>query len=134
VAQEEAQGIEAKNRRLRVFRLLMPEVDFLSTYEGSHWHAVFVLTFQPIFLLDKLKRSLLQSPAHWLKDIVAQRFYAGVRSGEQVASGIIAVHIAPDMRMGEVTQIHHALRTWVSEPHPEVVGQSASSLAALCHH
>jgi DNA-binding transcriptional LysR family regulator len=33
-----------------------------------------------------------------LTDIVAQRFDAGVRSGEQVARDMIAVRIAPDMR------------------------------------
>lgn len=37
-----------------------------------------------------------------LTDIVAQRFDAGVRSGEQVASGMIAVRIGPDMRMAVV--------------------------------
>src|SRR6266481_8347909 len=37
-----------------------------------------------------------------LTDIVAQRFDAGVRSGEQVASGMIAVRIAPDMCMAVV--------------------------------
>jgi DNA-binding transcriptional LysR family regulator len=37
-----------------------------------------------------------------LVDIVAQRFDAGVRSGEQVASGMIAVRIAPDKRMAVV--------------------------------
>ncbi len=37
-----------------------------------------------------------------LTDIVAQRLDAGVRSGEQVASGMIAVRIAPDMRMAVV--------------------------------
>ncbi|MGH6684611.1 MAG: LysR family transcriptional regulator [Pseudolabrys sp.] len=34
-----------------------------------------------------------------LTDIVTQRFDAGVRSGEQVAKDMIAVRIAPDMRM-----------------------------------
>jgi DNA-binding transcriptional LysR family regulator len=37
-----------------------------------------------------------------LTDVVAQRFDAGVRSGEQVARGMIAVRIAPDMRMAVV--------------------------------
>jgi DNA-binding transcriptional LysR family regulator len=37
-----------------------------------------------------------------LTDIVAERFDAGVRSGEQVASGMIAVRIAPDMRMAVI--------------------------------
>lgn len=37
-----------------------------------------------------------------LTDIVAQRFDAGVRSGVQVAKDMIAVRIAPDMRMAVV--------------------------------
>src|ERR1700722_11188335 len=37
-----------------------------------------------------------------LTDIVAQRYDAGVRSGEQVAKGMIAVRIGPDMRMAAV--------------------------------
>jgi DNA-binding transcriptional LysR family regulator len=37
-----------------------------------------------------------------LTDIAAQRYDAGVRSGEQVAKDMIAVRIAPDMRMAVV--------------------------------
>jgi DNA-binding transcriptional LysR family regulator len=37
-----------------------------------------------------------------LTDIVAERFDAGVRSGEQVAKDMIAVRIGPDMRMAIV--------------------------------
>src|ERR1700722_9821319 len=37
-----------------------------------------------------------------LTDIVAQRSDAGVRAGEQVAKGMIAVRIGPDMRMAVV--------------------------------
>ena len=37
-----------------------------------------------------------------LTDIVAERFDAGVRFGETVASGMISVRIAPDMRMAVV--------------------------------
>jgi DNA-binding transcriptional LysR family regulator len=37
-----------------------------------------------------------------LTDIVDQRYDAGVRSGEQVAKGMIAVRIGPDMRMAAV--------------------------------
>jgi DNA-binding transcriptional LysR family regulator len=37
-----------------------------------------------------------------LTDIVAERFDAGVRPGETVGSGMIAVRIAPDMRMAVV--------------------------------
>ncbi len=39
---------------------------------------------------------------HSLTDIVAQRYDAGVRSGEQVAKDMIAVRIGPDMRMAAV--------------------------------
>lgn len=61
-------------------------------------------------LLPKLARLLRDYPDlkleifidYGLTDIVAQRFDAGVRSGEQVASGMIAVRIAPDMRMAVV--------------------------------
>ena|SRR5436190_3398284 len=61
-------------------------------------------------LLPKLSKLLRDYPDikveividYGLTDIVAQRFDAGVRSGEQVASGMIAVRIAPDMRMAVV--------------------------------
>jgi DNA-binding transcriptional LysR family regulator len=39
---------------------------------------------------------------HGLTDIVAQRFDAGVRAGEQVAKDMIAVRIGPDLRMAVV--------------------------------
>src|SRR5687768_17192177 len=62
-------------------------------------------------LLPKLAHFLLQYPDikveividYGLTDIVAQRFDAGVRSGEQVAKDMIAVRIAPDMRMAVVS-------------------------------
>src|SRR3954462_1601880 len=61
-------------------------------------------------LLPKLAKLLRKYPNikveividYGLTDIVAQRFDAGVRSGEQVASGMIAVRFAPDMRMAVV--------------------------------
>ncbi|HJU17783.1 MAG TPA: LysR family transcriptional regulator [Stellaceae bacterium] len=61
-------------------------------------------------LLPKLAKFLHDYPDikveividYGLTDMVAQRFDAGVRSGEQVASGMIAVRIAPDMRMAVV--------------------------------
>ena len=37
-----------------------------------------------------------------LRDIVAERYDAGVRSGEQIAKDMIAVRIGPDMRMAVV--------------------------------
>ena len=61
-------------------------------------------------LLPKLAPFLLQYPDvkveivvdYGLTDIVAERFDAGVRSGEQVAKDMIAVRIAPDMQMAVV--------------------------------
>src|ERR1700749_1569400 len=45
----------------------------------------------------------IEIPADYgLTDIVAQRYDAGVRSGEQVAKDMIAVRIGPDMRMAVV--------------------------------
>jgi DNA-binding transcriptional LysR family regulator len=61
-------------------------------------------------LLPKLAKLLREYPDinveivvdYGLADIVAQRYDAGVRSGEQVAKGMIAVRIGPDMRMAIV--------------------------------
>lgn len=61
-------------------------------------------------LLPRLANFLLQYPDikveividYGLADIVAQRYDAGVRSGEQVAKDMIAVRIGPDMRMAVV--------------------------------
>jgi DNA-binding transcriptional LysR family regulator len=61
-------------------------------------------------LLPKLAKFLRAYPDikveiiidYGLTDIVAERFDAGVRSGEQVAKDMIAVRIGPDMRMAVV--------------------------------
>jgi DNA-binding transcriptional LysR family regulator len=61
-------------------------------------------------LLPKLTKLLHAHPDikveiivdYGLTDIVAQRFDAGVRAGEQVAKDMIAVRIGPDMRMAVV--------------------------------
>src|SRR5947209_7033824 len=61
-------------------------------------------------LWPKLTKFLRQYPDikveiiidYGLTDIVAQRFDAGVRSGEQVAKDMIAVRIGPDVRMAVV--------------------------------
>jgi DNA-binding transcriptional LysR family regulator len=61
-------------------------------------------------LWPKLAKLLQQYPDikveiiidYGLTDIVAQRFDAGVRSGEQVAKDMIAVRIGPDIRMAVV--------------------------------
>jgi DNA-binding transcriptional LysR family regulator len=52
-----------------------------------------------------------------LTDIVAQRYDAGVRSGEQVAKDMVAVRIGPDMRMAVVgTQSYFANRSAPKKP------------------
>ncbi|HEY2864573.1 MAG TPA: LysR family transcriptional regulator [Casimicrobiaceae bacterium] len=61
-------------------------------------------------LLPKLAKVLPQYPDirveiiadYGLTDIVAQRYDAGIRWGEQVAKGMIAVRLGPDMRMAVV--------------------------------
>src|SRR3954470_4261633 len=61
-------------------------------------------------LIPKLDRFLRSYPDirveittdYGLRDIVAERYDAGVRSGEQVAKDMIAVRIGPDMRMAVV--------------------------------
>jgi DNA-binding transcriptional LysR family regulator len=61
-------------------------------------------------LLPKLAKLLRKNPDikieivsdYGLADIVAQRFDAGVRDGEQVAKDMIAVRIGPDARMAVV--------------------------------
>lgn len=61
-------------------------------------------------LLPKLSKLLRDYPDikveitvdYGLTDIVAQRYDAGVRSGEQVGKDMIAVRIGPDMRMAVV--------------------------------
>jgi len=53
-----------------------------------------------------------------LTDIVAQRFDAGVRLGEQVAKDMIAVRIGPDMRMAVVgAPSYFATRPKPKTPH-----------------
>jgi DNA-binding transcriptional LysR family regulator len=61
-------------------------------------------------LIPKLARVLRENPDlkvefvvdYGLTNIVAERLDAGVRSGEQVAKDMIAVRIAPDMRMAVI--------------------------------
>jgi DNA-binding transcriptional LysR family regulator len=68
-----------------------------------------------------------------LTDIVAQRFDAGVRSGEQVAKDMIAVRIGPDMRMAVV-----GARSYFEErPEPkkpqELIGHNCINLRLPSH-
>ena len=55
---------------------------------------------------------------HGLTDIVAERYDAGVRLGEQVAKDMIAVRIGPDMRMAVVgAPSYFAERSAPKTPH-----------------
>jgi DNA-binding transcriptional LysR family regulator len=64
------------------------------------------------FRLPKLAKLLPEYPDvkveintdYQLVDIVAQRYDAGVRLGEQVAKDMIAMRIGPDMRMAVVAR------------------------------
>ena len=54
---------------------------------------------------------------HSFTDIVAQRYDAGVRSGEQVAKDMVAVRIGPDMRMAVIgTPSYFAKRSPPKKP------------------
>jgi DNA-binding transcriptional LysR family regulator len=74
-------------------------------------------------LLPKLAKLLPEYPDikveiiidYGLTDIIAQRCDAGVRWGEQVAKGMIAVRIGPDLRMAVVGAPSY-FKTW---PEPE---------------
>src|SRR5213593_3021540 len=77
-------------------------------------------------LLPALSKFLPQYPDinvevaidYGLTDIVAQRFDAGVRSGEQVAKDMVAVRIGPDMRMAVVgAPSYFAKRSPPKKPH-----------------
>ena len=68
-----------------------------------------------------------------LTDIVAQRFDAGVRAGEQVAKDMIAVRIGPDMRMAVVA----APSYFKTRPEPkkpqDLIGHSCINLRLPTH-
>lgn len=63
-----------------------------------------------------------------LTDIVAERYDAGVRLGEQVAKDMIAVRIAPDMRMAAVgSPAYFATRQKPRTPH-DLTGHSCINM------
>src|SRR6476646_3695388 len=63
-----------------------------------------------------------------LTDIVAQRYDAGVRSGEQVAKDMVAVRIGPDMRMAVVgTPSYFAERSPPRKPQ-DLIGHTCINL------
>jgi DNA-binding transcriptional LysR family regulator len=68
-----------------------------------------------------------------LTDIVAQRYDAGVRLGEQVAKDMIAVRIGPDMRMAVVgAPSYFARRSPPKTPH-DLIGHQCINLRLPTH-
>jgi DNA-binding transcriptional LysR family regulator len=68
-----------------------------------------------------------------LTDIVAQRYDAGVRLGEQVAKDMIAVRIGPDMRMAVVgAASYFARRSPPKTPH-DLIGHECINLRLPTH-
>lgn len=63
-----------------------------------------------------------------LRDIVAERFDAGVRLGEQVAVDMIAVRIGPDMRMAVVGAPSYFERHLIPKSPRELTGHTCINL------
>jgi DNA-binding transcriptional LysR family regulator len=68
-----------------------------------------------------------------LTDIVAQRYDAGVRSGEQVAKGMIAVRIGPDMRMAVVGAPSYFRRRPEPKTPQDLIGHNCTNLRLPSH-
>jgi DNA-binding transcriptional LysR family regulator len=68
-----------------------------------------------------------------LTDIVAQRFDAGVRAGEQVAKDMIAVRVGPDMRMAVVGAPSYLKKHPAPEKPQDLIGHSCINLRLLTH-
>jgi DNA-binding transcriptional LysR family regulator len=68
-----------------------------------------------------------------LADIVAQRFDAGVRSGEQVAKDMIATRIGPDMRMVVVGAPSYFRRCREPKTPHDLVGHNCINLRLPSH-
>jgi DNA-binding transcriptional LysR family regulator len=68
-----------------------------------------------------------------LTDIVAERFDAGVRPGETVASGMISVRIAPDMRMAVVGSPSYLAQRQTPEVPQDLTTHSCINLRLPTH-
>ncbi|HUB95237.1 MAG TPA: LysR family transcriptional regulator [Stellaceae bacterium] len=68
-----------------------------------------------------------------LTDIVAQRFDAGVRSGEQVAKDMIAVRIGPDMRIAVVAAPSYFKNRGAPKRPQELIGHDCINLRLPTH-
>ena len=68
-----------------------------------------------------------------LTDIVAQRYDAGVRSGEQVAKDMIAVRIGPDMRMAVVGAPSYFRKRSEPKKPQDLIGHNCINLRLPTH-
>src|SRR5437868_11233657 len=68
-----------------------------------------------------------------LTDIVAERFDAGVRSGEQVAKDMIAVRVGPDMRMAVVGAPSYLRKRSEPKKPQELLGHNCINLRLPSH-
>jgi DNA-binding transcriptional LysR family regulator len=68
-----------------------------------------------------------------LTDIVAERFDAGVRSGEQVAKDMIAVPIGPDARMAVVGAPSYFRKRSEPKKPPDLIGHNCINLRLPTH-
>jgi DNA-binding transcriptional LysR family regulator len=92
-------------------------------------------------LWPKLARLLREYPDikveiaidYGLTDIVAQRYDAGVRSGEQVAKDMIAVRIGPDMRMAVVGAPSYFRNRSEPKTPQELIGHDCINLRLPTH-
>jgi len=66
-------------------------------------------------------------------DIVAERFDAGVRLGEQVAKDMIAVRIAPDMRMSVVAAPAYLAKVTTPKKPQDLLGHRCINLRMPTH-
>jgi len=92
-------------------------------------------------LWPKLTKFLRQYPDikleividYGLTDIVAQRYDAGVRAGEQVAKDMIAVRIGPDMRMAVVGAPSYFRRRSEPKRPQDLIGHNCINLRLPTH-
>ena len=68
-----------------------------------------------------------------LTDIVAQRYDAGVRAGEQVAKDMIAVRIGPDMRMAVVGAPSYFRKRSEPKKPQDLIGHNCINLRLSTH-
>jgi DNA-binding transcriptional LysR family regulator len=114
-------GLRLLERLRPAFDQIDAELDALGEFRGAPSGSVRITTSQhaaETLLWPALRRVLADYPDIALelsidsgfRDIVADRFDAGVRLGEEVAQDMIAVRIGPDLRMAAVASPDYLAR------------------------